>query len=103
MYILLTQTRTVSCYMTDPSFRQGGRPTTNKTATVFNYNNNVAMSPRGPQCQDGWMDGRTDGLTDWPTNSEVCNIAKKRIWTVRVCPLLLIISVLSPVGEKLAR
>jgi hypothetical protein len=35
VYILLTQTRTVTYYMTDPFCRYGERPTTNKTATVL--------------------------------------------------------------------
>jgi hypothetical protein len=34
-YILATQTRTLTCYMTDPSSRRGGCPTTNKTASVL--------------------------------------------------------------------
>jgi len=33
MYILPSQTRTVTLYVTDPSTRQGGRPTTYKTKT----------------------------------------------------------------------
>jgi hypothetical protein len=35
MYILPTQTRPVTCYRTDPSSREGGCPTTNKTAIVL--------------------------------------------------------------------
>jgi hypothetical protein len=35
VYILPTQTKTVACYMTDPSSRQGESPTTNKTATAL--------------------------------------------------------------------
>jgi len=35
MYILLTQARTATYYMIDPSYRQGERSTTNKTATVM--------------------------------------------------------------------
>jgi hypothetical protein len=31
----LTQTRTLTFYKTDPSSRQGGRPMTNKTATLL--------------------------------------------------------------------
>jgi len=33
--IQLRQTKAVTCYKTDPSFCQGGRPTTDKTKTVF--------------------------------------------------------------------
>jgi hypothetical protein len=35
IYILLTQTRTVTCYMTDPSSQQGGRTTTNKAQNIL--------------------------------------------------------------------
>jgi len=35
MYILPTQTQTVTCYKIDPSSHQEGYPTTNKTATVL--------------------------------------------------------------------
>jgi len=43
MYILLTQTKTVTCYMIGPSCREGGRQ-------------NLVMSPKGAE--------RRDGLTD---------------------------------------
>jgi len=35
MYVLPTQIKTVTCYKTDLSSRQGRRPMTNKTATVL--------------------------------------------------------------------
>jgi hypothetical protein len=35
MYVLLTQTRTVTFYKIEPSSRQGERPTSNKTATLL--------------------------------------------------------------------
>jgi hypothetical protein len=39
-----------------PVFSTGGRPTTNKTATVFDYNQDLVVSPGGSQRQDGRTD-----------------------------------------------
>jgi len=61
MYILLTQTETVTCYMTDPSSRQGGRPTTNRTATVFTTAIIWSWVP----------EGLNDWLTDWLTDGQL--------------------------------
>jgi len=51
MYILLTQTRTVTCYMTDPSSGQGESCKTEEIACL-DYSQNLVMSPEGAQCQD---------------------------------------------------
>jgi len=53
----LTQKRTVTCYMTDPSSRQGGRPTTNKTATVLTTAKSGSRFPEG-------LNAKTDGRND---------------------------------------
>jgi len=60
MYICiyrLTQTRAVTCFTTDPSSRQGGRPTTNETATVLTTAKIGSRFPEG-------LNAKTDGLTD---------------------------------------
>jgi len=52
----LTQTRTVTCHMTDPSSRQGGRPTTKQNRNCLNYSQNLVMGPAGARRQDGLTD-----------------------------------------------
>jgi hypothetical protein len=46
MYILLTQTRTVTCYMTDPSSCLGESPTAHNRICL-DYNQNLVMNPEG--------------------------------------------------------
>jgi len=55
MYILLTQTRTVTCYMTVPSSRQGERPTINKTATVLTTIKIWSWVPEGRNTKTDWL------------------------------------------------
>jgi hypothetical protein len=62
MRMLLTQTKTVAYYMTDPSFRQGEHPTTYKTTTVFTTTKIWSWVPEG-------LNAKTDWLTDRPTVS----------------------------------
>jgi hypothetical protein len=67
MYVSLTQTGTVTCYLTDPSSGQEGRPMTKPqvsltTAKIWSW------FPEG-------INARTDGLTDWLTDGmAVCLI-----------------------------
>jgi len=56
IYIWLTQTRTVTCYVSDPSSHQEGRPVTSKTSTVLTTAKIFFMSPRWAQHQDGGTD-----------------------------------------------
>jgi len=62
MYVLLTQTWTVTYYVTDLSSRQGERPTKNKTAAVLNATRIWSWVPEGPAA-------KTDWLTDWQLQS----------------------------------
>jgi len=55
MYISPTQTRTVTCYVTDLSSRQGGRPTTDKTATVSTTARIWSWVPEGIKARTGWL------------------------------------------------
>jgi hypothetical protein len=58
--------RTVTCYKSDLSSRQGGRPTTNKTATVLTTAKIWSWVPEGLNAKTVW-------LTDWLTVS--CKVA----------------------------
>jgi hypothetical protein len=50
-----TQTRPVTCYMTDTSSRQGGRPTTNKTAIVLTTTGIWLWVPDGIEAGTDWL------------------------------------------------
>jgi len=52
----------VTRYATDPSTRQGGRPTTDKTKSPL-WSKHTAVSPKRDS-----KPRRTDGLTDWLTD-----------------------------------
>jgi len=51
MYILRTQTRTVTCYMTHPSTQHD-----KQNRNCLDYSQNLVMSPGGTQRQDGLTD-----------------------------------------------
>jgi hypothetical protein len=53
MYVLLTHTRTLAYYMTDPFSRQGEWPHDKQNCNCLDYNQNQVMSLGGAQ------DGRT--------------------------------------------
>jgi hypothetical protein len=63
IYMLPTQTKSVTCYKADPSSRLGGRPTKTKTAAVFTKAKIWSWVP------EGWISALTDWLTDWLTFS----------------------------------
>jgi hypothetical protein len=76
MCILLTQIRTVTCYMTDPSSRQGELPTTNKTATILTTAKIWSWIPKGLSAKTDWLtdwqtDRQTDRQTDLPTDRQL--------------------------------
>jgi len=52
----------VTCYMTNPSSCQGGRPVTNKTAIVLTTAETWSCVPEG-------LNAKTDWLTYWLTVS----------------------------------
>jgi hypothetical protein len=60
MYVYIANTETVTYYIPDPSFRQGGHLMTNKTVLTR------AKSP-SHEYQSGSTPRRTDGRTDWPS------------------------------------
>jgi len=64
MYMLLTHTRTVTCYMTDSSSSQGERPTANKTSTVLTTAKIWPWVPEGLNAKDWLTDWLTDRLRD---------------------------------------
>jgi len=46
----------MTCYMAEPSSREGEHPKSKKMATVFDYNQNLVISTAGAQRQDGLTD-----------------------------------------------
>jgi len=58
----LTLTKSVTCYKTDSSFRQGERPTTDNTTNV------LIKAKIGHETWKG-LEAKTDGLTEWLTVS----------------------------------
>jgi hypothetical protein len=54
IYLFISNTKTVTCYKTDPS-----------THNRLDYSQSLVMSPRETQCQNRWL---TDWLTDRPTD-----------------------------------
>jgi hypothetical protein len=80
IYIWLTQTRTVSCYMIEPSLSHGDRPTTNKTTAVLTETKMWSWVPEGHSAT-------TDGLTDrqLQSNSEWLTLAKTKDTKKLVC------------------
>jgi hypothetical protein len=71
--------KNVTCYKTDPSFHQGGRPTTNKTATVLTTSKISSWVREGLNVKTDWLTVSckvTLTLTD--SGSEVYTAAKIR-------------------------
>jgi len=73
-HIYCQQTRTVTCYKTDLSSRQGGRPTTNKTAAVLTTSKIWSWVPEGLNAKtDRKIDGLTVGCEVTLSNIHCCD------------------------------